>query len=226
MALNRATVYGQVSRWLIHDLRNPSQALTLVGELLHEEREPGDEAPEHTIRKATRHLARSLQLLDRMLRLSAGPGETGPVSLRGVLEFLEALHRVRQTPVGFDITSFFGPRLPAVGGVEEHLEHALLNILMNALEACDDRRDGAITVTASAATDRVVLDFADNGRGVAVEVSERLFQPFVTTKTERPLAGLGLFVARDLLARSGGTLEFQPRQSGGSRFIVTLQAWG
>ncbi len=67
IAANRATAYGAVSRWLLHDLRNPTQALTLITELMGG---PGGMDPDllKTINESTAHLARSLELLDRVLR--------------------------------------------------------------------------------------------------------------------------------------------------------------
>ncbi|MEO7985433.1 MAG: HAMP domain-containing sensor histidine kinase [Gemmatimonadales bacterium] len=224
MALNRATIYGHVSRWLVHDLRNPSQTLTLVSELMHEESGQDDEPAEETIRTATRHLVRSLKLLGHTLRVPAAPPEAGPVSLREIMEFLGALHQAQHSTVELDLTSVLSQSLPAVAGVNDQLEHALLNILMNGLEACADRQDGTIMVTASADTVQVRLDFADNGSAVAPALRAQLFEPFVTSKP-RPLSGLGLFVARELLARSGGSVEYEPAPSTGSRFIVILQNW-
>ena len=214
-----------MSRWLIHDLCNPSQTLTLVSELMHEEAGPDDEPAEDTIRTATRHLVRSLELLAHVLRAPATPPRAGPVSLREIMEFLGALHQARHSTVELDLTSVLSQSLPKVAGVNDHLEHALLSILVNGLEAFADGQDGAITVTATVDAERVQLDFADNGSGVAHGLLPRLFEPFVTTKPQGRLSGLGLFVARELLARSGGRVEYEPGPSIGSRFIVTLQNW-
>ena len=65
--MNRAAAYGTISRWLLHDLRNPTQALTLVTELLDD---PAMADPEllGTIQSSTAHLTRSLELVDRVLR--------------------------------------------------------------------------------------------------------------------------------------------------------------
>lgn len=209
----------------MHDLRNPSQALTLITELMQEAYGPDDDPPEKTIREATRHLVRSLELLDRVLRTPSRAADPGPVSLREVLEFLGALHGVHRSPVALDMGAALAQSLPAVSAVEDHLEHALLNVLMNAIEACAGRQDGQITVTAVVSGGRVVLDFADNGAGIAPEVRGRLFEPFATTKTGPQFAGLGLAVARELLGRAGGTLELGQPTAGGARFIVTLQVW-
>jgi signal transduction histidine kinase len=218
-------VYGQLSRWLIHDLRNPSQALTLITELMQGGPDPDDDPLEHTIRDATRHLVRSLELLDRVLRVPSRSTEIGPVSLREHLEFLGELHRVHRTPVTLDMESALQPSLPAVAAIEDHLEHALLNLLFNAAEACNASAEGRIKLSAEVGSGTVALKFEDNGRGVAPEVRDRLFQPFATTRIDRPFAGLGLAVARDLLTRSGGSVDLDEANRVGARFVVTLRTW-
>jgi signal transduction histidine kinase len=189
------------------------------------EPDPDDDPPENTIREATRHLVRSLELLDRVLRVASRPAQLGPVSLREHFDFLDALHRVHRSPVTLDLSRALLPSLPAVAAVEDHLEHALLNLLLNATEACGDRPESRIAVSADVADGKVTLRFEDNGRGIAPEMRNRLFQPFATTRADRPFAGLGLAVARDLVAASGGTLELEDGPRDGACFMVTLPAW-
>jgi two-component system NtrC family sensor kinase len=188
------------------------------------EPDPDDDPPENTIREATRHLVRSLELLDRVLRVPSR-AQLGPVSLREHFDFLDALHRVHRSPVTLDLSGALLSSLPAVAAVEDHLEHALLNLLLNATEACEDRPEGRIAVSADVADGKVALRFEDNGRGIAPEVRSRLFQPFATTRVDRPFAGLGLAVARDVVAASGGTLELDDGRGDGACFIVTLRTW-
>jgi len=224
-AVNRSSVYGLVSRWLIHDLRNPSQALTLISELMQLDPDSEDDPPENTIRDATGHLVRSLELLDRVLRIPARVSEPRPVSLREHLEFLAALHHVHRIPVTLNLSGAVLTSLPAVSAVEDHLEHALLNLFLNATEACEGRPEATIDILTTVGDGKVLLEFRDNGRGIAPELRDRLFQPFATTRTDRPFAGLGLVVARDLVARVGGTLELDSERRDGACFIVTLRTW-
>ena len=86
--------------------------------------------------------------------------------------------------MALDLSQALTQSLPAVTAVEDHLEHALLNILMNAIESCVEREDGRIVVTAKVIDRSVVLGFADNGaacRGSARAPVRR----FATTKDRR-----------------------------------------
>jgi signal transduction histidine kinase len=70
----------------------------------------------------------------------------------------------------------------------------------------------------------VELAMEDDGPGVSASVRDRLFQPFVTTKQGRPLAGLGLAVTRTLIEETGGTVRYEPVNPG-ARFVVELPVW-
>ena len=225
LAANRAAVYGQVSRWLIHDLRNPTQTLTLVTELMSEEPGGSDDGARETVQKAAAHLTRSLELLDRALQQPLPRSDPRPVSLRPILEFIASLHRVHRSPIALDLTASLPLPLPAVAGAEADLEHALLNLVVNALDAFGERTDGRIAIAAEVDGTRLTLHISDDGPGVPEEIRERLFQPFVTTKRAGPPAGLGLTVARQLLTSYGGGLRYQPVDGGGASFAADFLVW-
>ena len=153
-AANRHAVYGQVARWLIHDLRNPTQALTLITELMGEGPEAGDPGAVETIREATAQLSRSLELLDRLLRLPRPAVEAAPLSLRDSLEFVGALHRSHRSGMRLDLEGALGAVLPAVAGVEHEIEQILLNLVLNALEATGEATGARLVVDAIAVDGR------------------------------------------------------------------------
>ena len=219
--MNRAAAYGTVSRWLLHDLRNPAQALTLVLSLLNE---PGSGDAEllSTIQGSTAHLVDSLELLDRVLRNPPPGAQAGPVNVRDSLVFLGSILRVYKSAVRIEMGDALAAKLPMVQGVREHLDHALLNLLLNALEAIG-QQEGTIRIRAAAREEAVEVLFEDDGSGVAPDLSGRLFEPFVTSKKALPLAGLGLAVARELIARAGGTLDYVGTAGRGACFRLLLR---
>jgi two-component system, NtrC family, C4-dicarboxylate transport sensor histidine kinase DctB len=226
VAANRAAVYGQVARWLIHDLRNPAQALTLITELMSGEPDPAVEAARRSVIEATTHLTRSLELLDRALRAPSRSADRGPVSLSDILRFLGSLHRVHRSSIQLDLRPALAMPLPAVIGAEDHLEHALLNLVVNALEAFGARPEGRIAFGAEVDGTRLTLHITDDGPGVAEAIRPRLFEPFTTTKRDGPSAGLGLAVARKLLGWYGGDVRYVPTDRPGASFAADFAIWG
>jgi C4-dicarboxylate-specific signal transduction histidine kinase len=223
-AANRHAVYGQVARWLIHDLRNPAQALTLITELMGEAPEPGDPGTVETIREATAQLSRSLELLDRLFRLPRPTVEAAPLSLRDSLEFVEALHRSHRSGMRLDLEGALGSILPAVAGVEHEIEQILLNLVLNALEATEEAAGSRLVVNAIALDGIVRISVSDNGPGVPPDRRPRVFIPVPTVRGGR-LRGLGLAVSRGLARRFGGDLILSAEADPGTRFDLLLPAW-
>jgi signal transduction histidine kinase len=107
-----------------------------------------------------------------------------------------------------------------------HLKQVLINLARNAAEAIDG--EGTVTLRARAAraplggreTDAVILEVADDGRGIPPEVEKRLFDPFFTTKETG--TGLGLPIAARIVEKHGGMLQYQTRPGHGTTFGVVL----
>ncbi len=111
--------------------------------------------------------------------------------------------------------------LPYVDGDRVQLQQILLNLLLNACQAMDGVVDGRVVTisTANARNGGVELAISDRGGGIAVADLERIFEPFVTTKSTG--MGLGLAVCRTIAAAHGGRLWATNNESRGA----TLHFW-
>jgi signal transduction histidine kinase len=218
IAVNRQAVYAHVARWLIHDLRNPAQALTLVAELAGDHEAVGETDLAEAIREATHHLSQSLELLDRLLRLPPEHAELAPLSLADSVGFVAALYKAHRSNVQLDASGALLASLPAVRGVAHELDQILLNLLLNAVRSVGGRDTGLVLMRGEPADGVVRLAVEDDGPGIPVELQERLFDAQAT-------GGLGLPVSRCLAERMGGQLEWEPRESTGTRFVLTLPRW-
>lgn len=113
------------------------------------------------------------------------------------------------------------PETPlSVRASDDHLVQVLLNLLMNAADAIAG--EGSITVDVREDASDVVISVTDSGPGIAPEVRERLFEPFVTTKPSGKGTGLGLAVCHSIVERAGGTIHAESPDGGGARFVVRL----
>jgi len=96
----------------------------------------------------------------------------------------------------------------------------IINLVRNAIEAMEASETQRLTVSTRAAPDAVEIAVADTGPGIAPEVAERLFQPFVTSKVAG--LGLGLSICRELVEAHGGRLSAASGSAGGTEFVITL----
>lgn len=101
------------------------------------------------------------------------------------------------------------------------LSQIVINLLLNAGQAMDGKGQVLIRATPIEGA-KVALEFEDSGPGLSPEASERLFEPFFTTRPGRG-TGLGLAVSQHLAASLGATLIGANRPQGGARFTLLLQ---
>jgi signal transduction histidine kinase len=109
--------------------------------------------------------------------------------------------------------------LPPVAVPASTLEAVLTTLIDNSRQA----GASSVTIRGHAAAGTVVLSVADDGRGVPEGDRDRLFEPFFTTKRESGGSGLGLSIARSLLAASRGDIKLAP-SIGGACFEIAIPA--
>ncbi|HEY3450214.1 MAG TPA: cache domain-containing protein [Myxococcales bacterium] len=118
------------------------------------------------------------------------------------------------------------PDLPKVKGNSQRLEQVLVNLLINAAQAIEEKQGmGTIQVRTLARPDgRVAMCVKDDGAGMTEEVRRRIFDPFFTTKRHRHGTGLGLSVSYGIVSEHGGAIEVDSAPGKGAEFRVLLPA--
>jgi signal transduction histidine kinase len=117
-------------------------------------------------------------------------------------------HRFRNAGVALDAK--VDDRLPAIACEPRLLEQALVNLLLNACDACE-RGVGRVDVHARAEGERVAFVVTDNGNGIPAESAARVLEPFFTTKADGEGTGLGLAIAQEIIKHHRGTLSIAAR---------------
>jgi PAS domain S-box-containing protein len=115
--------------------------------------------------------------------------------------------------------------LPYVRGSYQQLEQVVINLLLNAGQALPDKSLGIwITTGFDAAAGLVTLAVRDEGRGMEQDVSNRVMEPFFTTKLDSGGTGLGLSISLSIVKEHNGSLEFESEPGKGTTFTVKLPA--
>jgi signal transduction histidine kinase len=108
--------------------------------------------------------------------------------------------------------------LPEVLLDEELMTQALVNVLMNAVQATPT--GGKIIVRTRATEDHVEFSVSDTGRGIPPGDLEQIYKPFFTTRHSG--TGLGLSITRETIGHHGGTIEVRSKVGRGTTFTITL----
>jgi PAS domain S-box-containing protein len=109
--------------------------------------------------------------------------------------------------------------LPIPNLDSDQFRQVLVNILQNALEAVDAER-GVVSVAAREREGTLLLEIADNGRGMSPEVARRIFEPLYTTKLRG--TGLGLAIVDSIVKRHAGRLEVASQPGAGTKFAILV----
>jgi two-component system, NtrC family, sensor histidine kinase PilS len=209
---------GRLTANIAHEIRNPLSAMRHAGDLLVEEsRSPQRERLVQIIRDNTERLDRMVRdvlQLSRRDRVQPESIRLRPYLLAFVDEFVQKDHVPR------DCLAIEADADAAVEFDRVHLNQVLWNLLGNAFRHCRGRA-GSIRLQASRRGNRVELHVIDDGDGVPRELQVQLFEPFFTTFASG--TGLGLYIARELCAANGATLEYLDREQGAD-FRILWQA--
>jgi signal transduction histidine kinase len=212
---------GRLAAGVAHEIGNPLTSILGLVDLLEGGDIPAEEQAEFLkrIHAETDRIHRTIrELLDFARK---GPDEDDFLAVTQVSTAVErAVQLVGPQKDMRKVT--IERRMPegdlAVRLHEERLVQVLLNLLMNAADAIDG--EGRIVVEVED-DDLVTIRVSDTGPGIAPEVAERLFEPFVTTKPSGQGTGLGLAVCHSIIERAGGTIAAVPSNEGAT-FSVRL----
>ncbi|MET1032125.1 GAF domain-containing sensor histidine kinase [Domibacillus tundrae] len=125
-----------------------------------------------------------------------------------------------------ELTVKLAERLPFVEGSIQQLSQIAVNLLINAKDACLEKKDvKQVLVESEADKHQVYLHITDNGSGISPDQIDDIFHPFFTTKSAHNGTGLGLSVSLGIAESHGGTLTVTSDIGKGSTFTLALPIW-
>jgi two-component system sensor kinase FixL len=225
--ISRLTALGEMSSALAHELNQPLSAianyLNGVQRLLADDPSATSQKVRDALAKAVEQALRSGDII-RRLREFVSRGETsqGVESVAKLVEEASALALVGARQLGVRVVFDLDKGADFVLVDKVQIQQVLLNLIRNAVEAMSDSARRELTIASRPSRGRMVdISIADTGPGLAPEVSERLFQPFVTTKPQG--MGVGLSICRTIVEAHGGRIWVEPHASGGAVFHMTVR---
>jgi signal transduction histidine kinase len=221
----RLQALGELTAGLAHEIRNPLASIKGSSEVIADE-VAADSPRRKMVEIQKRELNRLQSLLDRFLNFARPSAvDIGAVDIRVVVDHVITLSASHSGKLGVTVTAQAkGPHI-IVRGDKEQLTQVVLNLLLNALDASPEQ--GAVTVTCSSRQRRGkhygCIQVDDQGHGVPQDLSQKIFNPFFTTKDDG--SGLGLSIAARIIDQHNGYLEVTPlNQSPGASFIAWIPA--
>jgi len=228
---------GRLASGIVHDVKNPlTVILGYAGLIKSKLRKRGPEtAKELGVAEDLENIEKGIEyctsVINGMLKF-AKPGEPSKtrVNINELILSTISFVGIETRKAGVKLQTELDEALPALMIDESQIKQAMINIILNAVQAMD-KAQRAITVRSEAIArsgkNWVRVVFVDNGKGMTEEQRRRVFEPFFSTKDQGSGTGgtgLGLAVSFMLLQANGGTIEADSEAGSGSTFSLLLPA--
>jgi len=212
---------GRMAAGLAHELNTPLTYIMGNLELLHAH--PLNPSQKDMLGSVAKGADRIKSLTRSLLAFSrVSPEDMMPVDTNDAIERSLELCHYQVLKSGVVLDKELTPGLPPVKGVANQLELALINLVVNAVQAMEGMGAGRLRVTSALRDGRVEIMVADTGPGIPESVQPTIFEPFFTTKPEGQGTGLGLSTVLMVVERHHGTIDYTTQQGTGTTFRISL----
>jgi C4-dicarboxylate-specific signal transduction histidine kinase len=225
--VNRVTTMGELSASITHEVMQPvaaavsntSAALRWLG------KEPPDlERSREALNRIFENVNRATDVIGRIRALiKKAPPRKDDLDINKVILEVIALARAEVVKNGVSVKTQLVEGLPLIQGDRVQLQQVLLNLIINAVQAMSGVSEGSrelLIGTGKDASSGVLVAVQDSGSGLDAENSERLFDPFYTTKPGG--MGMGLSICRSIVEAHGGRISASRNAGPGATVQFTL----
>jgi len=225
--LKRAEQMRLVGEWaagLAHEIKNSLAGIKISVEVLGSQADMPEEDRE-TIFRAVEEIRRIEMLLKSLLSFAKPPKLQLSVTdineiIEKTIDFSLKQPYLKREETGIDIVKELDAGLPRTMADTQQMQQVFMNLLLNARDAM--KGGGTLTARSyhDAKEDTIHVEISDTGEGVDEAMLDRIFQPFVTTKSKG--TGLGLAISKRIIEQHGGSISAANKPGGGSIFYMTL----
>jgi signal transduction histidine kinase len=215
---DRLAALGQLSAGLAHEIKNPLASMKGSLEILSSDFPPGHEKREF-LDIFEKELVRLNHVLSEFLQFARTPRpDRKPCNLKEVIDSIRVLCSKEANRRGVTIETSYKDDLPDLELDAAQIQQALLNIVLNGIQAMPS--GGRLSIRVEESSGDLNVWIRDEGEGIPLENRSRIFDPFFTTK-ERG-TGLGMAIAHNLIQGHGGDIRLLEEDGPGTTFQVVL----
>jgi two-component system NtrC family sensor kinase len=218
----RLASLGILAAGVAHEINNPLGAIMALTGLTLEELKENDPNREN-LQEVVRQSERCRDIVKGLLQFSRH-SKVNPelADLNKILQDTLSLVTKQAQFLNITVATNYDPQLPPVMANKSELEEVFMNILINAVQAMQERGTITITTRHSAPDNSVEVLITDTGCGVPPDKIDQLFHPFFTTKESGQGTGLGLSIAYGIITSHHGSISVESEVGKGSTFKIRL----
>lgn len=209
---------GELASNVAHEINNPLTSIMGYAELIKEE-----DSIENIMRDVEiieKESLRARDIVQQLLEFARKrPLEVIQVNVNDIVKEVVSLIHVQLKDNRIKLKETYS-ELPPIPADPNQLKQVFLNLISNAVDAFSEK-GGEINVHTGKNGNSVMIEIADNGKGIPEDVLPRIFEPFFTTKKDRG-TGLGLSITYKIIQGHKGRIDVMSEEGKGSKFTVSL----
>jgi signal transduction histidine kinase len=223
----KMAAFGQLGAGIAHEVKNPLAGIQGIVQLSARSVDP-DHPLAAQLAMIEKETKRCRAIIDNLLRFARQEKTVRePTVLADILNDTATLMRHQMSLHHVELRTEIEPGLPVIQAGANQLQQVLMNLLLNAEQAMEERGHGTVTVSVRSAGEGFVeLRVRDDGPGIPKHVQSRIFEPFFTTKPAGKGTGLGLSVTFGIVRDHGGRIDVEAVEGHGTTFTIRLPIAG
>jgi signal transduction histidine kinase len=221
----KLSTMGQMAAGVIHEIKQPLSAIDGLLQLVMMNEHPPQQRKNLEI--ASGAVERLDAILERFRSFSrASQEKMEPLSLAHVIGQVQALMEHQFMMKKIRCTVDAEENLPPVLGDQQGLHQVFSNLIINAVQAMEDKSEGQrdLDIRLHSSGVNVLAEVHDTGCGMSADVMKRIFDPFFTTKDQDKGTGLGMAIVESILHRHGARIEVDSEVGAGTTLTLTFTA--
>ena len=220
----RIAAWQEIARRLAHEIKNPLTPIQMAMDTLRKSYKKQHPEFAEILEESTATVMEEADRLKHIVSEFSGFARMPKPEFQrlDLNELVRSALALYQGAAPIDIK--LAERLPRIDADKNQLNQVVLNLVENARDAIGQRGDGRIAVATrlGEASDRVMLIVEDNGPGIPVDLKDKVFAPYFTTKHSKGGTGLGLAIVHRIVSDHGGRIAVVDAPGGGARFAIEL----
>jgi two-component system NtrC family sensor kinase len=221
----RIAALGRAAAQVAHEVKNPLAGLLLYSLHLKSKIDKSSESEAALIDKIVETINHLIGTVERILGFARPVNITlRSANLNQIIHNVLELLRPQITANKIDLDVSMSEQAAPVMIDESSMQGALMNLILNAIEAMPD--GGRLSLKSDRTEQTLRLEIADTGRGISEEGMKNIFEPFYTTKEHGLGLGLGMPYAKKIIEQHGGSISCMSRVGEGTTIRVELPVKG
>jgi signal transduction histidine kinase len=219
------TRMGRITSGLLHEIRNPLNAIKVNTQLVEEDILDTDlnQNDKQTMTSSLWSIGREIEHMDKLLAEFSDYSKPHAlnftrVNLNHILDSAVEFYKGECEKKAIKIRTRFKPRLPKISGDTFQLKRLFYNLITNAIQAMPN--GGILKISTFYRANKIYINITDTGIGIPKRLQDQIFDEFYTTKEKG--TGLGLAIANRIAENHSGKIKFRANRIKGTTFSIEI----